>query len=51
VRSAPGLDPGIDLGKTWQQSLRLLGRLDGILSLGRPVLVAVSNKTFLRRAP
>jgi dihydropteroate synthase len=44
------LDPGIDLGKTWQQSLRLLARLDAVRALGRPVLVAVSNKIFLRRA-
>ncbi|MDP5181835.1 dihydropteroate synthase [Blastococcus sp. BMG 814] len=44
------LDPGIDLGKSWQQSLRLLARLDEVAALGLPVLVAVSNKIFLRRA-
>jgi dihydropteroate synthase len=44
------LDPGIDLGKSWQQSLHLLARLDDIETLGLPVLVAVSNKIFLRRA-
>ena len=44
------LDPGIDLGKSWQQSLRLLARLDDVAALGLPVLVAVSNKIFLRRA-
>jgi dihydropteroate synthase len=44
------LDPGIDLGKTWRQSLQLLARLDEVTALGLPVLVAVSNKIFLRRA-
>jgi dihydropteroate synthase len=43
-------DPGIDLGKTWRQSLQLLGRLDRVAELGFPVLLAVSNKIFLRRA-
>jgi dihydropteroate synthase len=43
------LDPGIDLGKSWQQSLRLLARLDDVAGLGLPVLLAVSNKIFLRR--
>jgi dihydropteroate synthase len=44
------VDPGIDLGKSWQQSLRLLGRLTDIAALGFPLLLAVSNKIFLRRA-
>ncbi|MGY1836926.1 dihydropteroate synthase [Blastococcus sp. SYSU DS0510] len=44
------VDPGIDLGKTWQQSLRLLGHLGEVAALGFPVLLAVSNKLFLRRA-
>ncbi len=44
------LDPGIDLGKSWQQSLQLLGRLADITALGLPLLLAVSNKIFLRRA-
>jgi dihydropteroate synthase len=43
-------DPGIDLGKSWRQSLRLLARLDRVAELGFPVLLAVSNKIFLRRA-
>ncbi|TQN43130.1 dihydropteroate synthase [Blastococcus colisei] len=43
------VDPGIDLGKSWRQSLQLLARLDDIVSLDCPVLVAVSNKIFLRR--
>jgi dihydropteroate synthase len=44
------VDPGLDLGKTWRQSLALLGRLGAIAELGRPVLVAVSNKICLGRA-
>ena len=44
------MDPGIDLGKSWQQSLQLLGRLTDIAALGFPLLLAVSNKIFLRRA-
>jgi len=44
------VDPGIDLGKSWQQSLQLLARLDAVTPLGLPVLVAVSNKIFLRRS-
>ncbi|WP_100501184.1 dihydropteroate synthase [Geodermatophilus chilensis] len=43
------VDPGIDLGKSWQQSLQLLVRLDDVATLGVPVLLAVSNKIFLRR--
>ncbi|MDP9430686.1 MAG: dihydropteroate synthase [Actinomycetota bacterium] len=43
------VDPGIDLGKSWHQSLQLLARLDDVAALGLPVLLAVSNKIFLRR--
>jgi dihydropteroate synthase len=44
------VDPGLDLGKTWRQSLRLLDRIDRFTELGRPVLLAASNKVFLGRA-
>ena len=44
------VDPGIDLGKTWRQSTELLAALARVAALGFPVLVAVSNKIFLRRA-
>jgi dihydropteroate synthase len=44
------LDPGIDLGKSWQQSLHLLGGFTDLAALGLPLLLAVSNKIFLRRA-
>ena len=49
-RRSPVVDPGIDLGKTWRQPLRLLDGLGEVAALGHPVLVAVSNKIFLRRA-
>src|SRR5512132_2328579 len=43
------LDPGIGFGKTVEHNLELLGRLDEIVALGRPVLVGVSRKRFLGR--
>ncbi len=41
------LDPGIGFGKTVEQSLELLNRLDEIRSLGYPVLVGPSRKSFI----
>jgi dihydropteroate synthase len=41
------LDAGLDLGKTWQQSLALLRASDRLAALGYPVLLSASNKTFL----
>jgi dihydropteroate synthase len=41
------VDPGIGFGKTPDQNLELLRRLDVIASLGRPVLVGVSRKSTL----
>jgi dihydropteroate synthase len=43
------LDPGIGFGKTLEHNLELLGRIDEIVSLGRPVLVGASRKRFLGR--
>ena len=43
------LDAGLDLGKTWQQSVELLHASDQLASLGYPVLLSASNKTFLGR--
>jgi dihydropteroate synthase len=43
------LDPGIGFGKTVGQNCRLLRRLDALVSLGYPVLVGVSRKSFLGR--
>lgn len=41
------LDAGLDLGKTWQQSLTLLRRSSTLAALGHPLLLSASNKTFL----
>lgn len=41
------VDAGLDLGKTWQQSLVLLRASDRLAELGHPVLLSASNKTFL----
>jgi dihydropteroate synthase len=44
------LDPGIGFGKTADQNLELLRRLDVIVALGRPVLVGLSRKRTIGRA-
>jgi dihydropteroate synthase len=41
------LDAGLDLGKTWQQSVVLLRHSNRLAALGYPVLLSASNKTFL----
>jgi dihydropteroate synthase len=41
------LDPGIGFGKTVPQNLELLNRLDEIKSLGYPLLVGPSRKSFI----
>ena len=43
------LDPGIGFGKTVEQNLELVRRLDVLLALGRPVLAGFSRKSSLRR--
>ena len=43
------LDPGIGFGKTVEHNLELLGRLDELVAIGRPVLVGASRKRFLGR--
>jgi dihydropteroate synthase len=43
------LDPGIGFGKTPDQNLELVRRLDAIVSLGRPVLVGLSRKSTIGR--
>jgi dihydropteroate synthase len=44
------LDPGIGFGKTWQQNVELIRRLDELAPLGRPLLLGASRKSFLARA-
>jgi dihydropteroate synthase len=41
------IDAGLDLGKTWQQSVELLHASKRLASLGYPLLLSASNKTFL----
>jgi dihydropteroate synthase len=43
------LDAGLDLGKTWAQSLELLRASERLADLGYPLLLSASNKTFLGR--
>jgi dihydropteroate synthase len=43
------LDAGLDLGKTWQQSVELLRESQQLADLGYPLLLSASNKTFLGR--
>ncbi len=43
------VDAGLDLGKTWEQSLALLRASDQLAGLGFPLLLSASNKTFLGR--
>ena len=41
------LDPGIGFGKTPEQSLTALARLDQLKAFGRPLLVGASRKRFI----
>ncbi len=41
------LDPGVGFGKTLEHNLELLRRLDELRSLGRPLLVGTSRKSFI----
>jgi dihydropteroate synthase len=43
------LDPGFGFGKTVDHNLLLIQRLDELVALGRPVLVALSRKSSLGR--
>jgi dihydropteroate synthase len=41
------IDPGIGFGKTLEHNLNLIRRLSFLTSLGQPLLVGVSRKTFI----
>jgi dihydropteroate synthase len=41
------LDPGIGFGKTVEQNLQLLNRVDEVCALGYPVLIGPSRKSFI----
>jgi dihydropteroate synthase len=42
------LDPGIGFGKTWQQDLEIIRRLEELKELGRPILVGTSRKSLIK---
>jgi len=41
------IDPGIGFGKTVEQNLEIVRRLDELKELGRPVLLGTSRKSFI----
>lgn len=43
------LDPGIGFGKTMEHNLEILRRLSELRSLGRPLVVGTSRKSFIGR--
>jgi dihydropteroate synthase len=43
------VDPGIGFGKTFEQNLEALARLDEIAVLGRPILLGTSRKSLIGR--
>jgi dihydropteroate synthase len=43
------VDPGIGFGKTVEHNLQLMGRLDELHTLGVPLLVGASRKSFIGR--
>jgi dihydropteroate synthase len=46
-RDSIAVDPGIGFAKRAEQSLTMLNRLDEIVSLGFPVVVGTSRKSFI----
>lgn len=47
ARECLAVDPGIGFGKTVEHNLELLAHLEEMISLGRPVVIGVSRKSFL----
>ena len=43
------LDPGIGFGKTVAHNLELIRRLDELCTLGRPIVIGTSRKSFLAK--
>jgi len=41
------VDPGVGFGKTLEQNLEVVGRLDEIKCLGRPILLGTSRKSMI----
>ena len=46
-REAIVLDPGIGFGKTQEQSMQAIARLDALHDFGMPILVGASRKRFI----
>jgi dihydropteroate synthase len=44
------IDPGFGFGKSTAENFCLLGRLNELLALGRPILAGLSRKSFLGHA-
>ncbi|MBN1189168.1 MAG: dihydropteroate synthase [Dehalococcoidales bacterium] len=42
------VDPGLGFGKTWQNDLEIIRRLDELKVLGRPILLGPSRKSFIK---
>jgi dihydropteroate synthase len=42
------IDPGIGFGKTWQQELEILRRLNELKEMGQPVLIGTSRKSLIK---
>ncbi len=42
------LDPGIGFGKTWQQDMEVIRRLEELKELGRPILIGPSRKSLIK---
>ena len=43
------IDPGLGFGKTHEQNLILIAQLGRLLALGYPILIGLSNKSFIGR--
>jgi dihydropteroate synthase len=44
------LDPGMGFAKEYEENLEMMGRLEEVVALGYPVLLAASRKRFIQRA-
>ncbi len=42
------IDPGIGFGKTWQQDLEIIRRLEELKLLGKPILIGPSRKSLIK---
>lgn len=49
VKESIIIDPGIGFGKRFEDNLSLINNLHTLESLGRPILIGVSRKSFLAR--